>query len=89
MTPDFIIGFARGAIETTLFLALPILGVGMFVGLAVSIFQSITQIQEMTLSFVPKIVAVFLALLLFAPWMLEKVIQYTENLITNIPQYIR
>ena len=89
MTPDFIIGFARGAIETALQLALPILGVGMFVGLTVSIFQSATQIQEMTLSFVPKIVAVFLAILFFAPWMLSKVIAYAENLITNIPQYIR
>ncbi len=89
MTPDFIVGFARGAIEITLMLSLPILGVGMFVGLAVSIFQSITQIQEMTLSFVPKIVAVFLAVLLFAPWMLSKVIAYTDSLITNIPQYIK
>ena len=89
MTPDFLIGFARGAVETALMLALPILGVGMFVGLTVSIFQSVTQIQEMTLSFVPKIVAVFLAVLFFAPWMLGKVTAYTENLITNIPQYIR
>lgn len=89
MTPDFIVGFARGAIETALMLALPILAVGMFVGLTVSIFQSVTQIQEMTLSFVPKIVAVFIAVLLFAPWMLNKIISYTENLIINIPQYIR
>ena len=89
MGPDFIVGFARGAIETALMLSLPILGIGMFVGLVVSIFQSVTQIQEMTLSFVPKIVAVFLAVLLFAPWMLSKIISYTENLITSIPQYIR
>lgn len=89
MTPDFIVGFARGAIETALMLALPILAVGMFVGLIVSIFQSVTQIQEMTLSFVPKIVAVFIAILVFAPWMLNKIISFTENLITSIPQYIR
>lgn len=89
MTPDFIVGFARGAIEIALMLALPILAVGMLVGLTVSIFQSVTQIQEMTLSFVPKIVAVFIAVLFFAPWMLNKIISFTENLITSIPQYIR
>jgi flagellar biosynthetic protein FliQ len=89
MTPDFIIGFARGAIEITLLLSLPILGVGMIVGLAISIFQSVTQIHEMTLTFVPKIISVFAAILLFAPWMLNKVIAYTENLITNLPQYIK
>ena len=89
MTPDFIVGFARGAIEVALMLALPILGVGMLVGLTVSVFQSVTQIQEMTLSFVPKIIAVFLALLFLSPWMLSKVIAYTESLITNIPQYIK
>jgi flagellar biosynthetic protein FliQ len=89
MTPDFIIGFARGAIEITLLLSLPILMVGMVVGLVISIFQSVTQIHEMTLTFVPKIIAVFVAILLFAPWMLNKIIAYTENLITNLSQYIR
>ena len=89
MTPDFIIGFARGAIETTLMVALPLLMVGMVVGLIVSIFQSVTQIQEMTLSFVPKIIAVFLALLAFGPWMLNKIITYSEHVITNLPQYIK
>jgi flagellar biosynthetic protein FliQ len=89
MSVDFIIGFARGAIETTLSLALPLLLIGMIVGLIVSIFQSVTQIQEMTLSFVPKIIAVFLALLAFGPWMLNQLVSYTEQVITNLPQYIR
>jgi flagellar biosynthetic protein FliQ len=84
-----IIGFARGAIETTLLLSLPLLLVGMVVGLVVSIFQSVTQIQEMTLSFVPKIIAVFLALLVFGPWMLNKLLSYCEYVISNLPQYIR
>jgi flagellar biosynthetic protein FliQ len=89
MTPEFAIGIAKDAIEVTLLISLPILGVGMIVGLAVSIFQAVTQIQEMTLSFVPKIVAVMLALLAFFPWIMNKLTVFTENLIINIPQYIR
>jgi flagellar biosynthetic protein FliQ len=89
MTTDFIIGFARGAVEITLLLSMPMLGVGMIVGLVISIFQSVTQIQEMTLTFVPKIVAVLLGLLFFGPWMLSKLLSYTEGIFTNFPQYIR
>ncbi|MDO9463643.1 MAG: flagellar biosynthesis protein FliQ [Deltaproteobacteria bacterium] len=89
MTPEFAIGIAKDAIEVTLLISLPILGIGMVVGLAVSIFQAVTQIQEMTLSFVPKIVAVILALLAFFPWIMNKLTVFTENLIINIPQYIR
>ncbi|MEW6326990.1 MAG: flagellar biosynthesis protein FliQ [Thermodesulfobacteriota bacterium] len=89
MTPEFAIGIAKDAIEITLLIALPILGIGMIVGLAVSIFQAVTQIQEMTLSFVPKILAVMVALLAFFPWIMNKLTVFTENLITNIPQYIR
>lgn len=89
MTPEFAIGIAKDAIEVTLLISLPILGVGMIVGLAVSIFQAVTQIQEMTLSFVPKILAVMLALLAFFPWIMNKLTVFTENLIINIPQYIR
>ncbi|MDI6789151.1 MAG: flagellar biosynthesis protein FliQ [Deltaproteobacteria bacterium] len=89
MTPEFAIGIAKDAIEVTLLISLPILGIGMVVGLAVSIFQAVTQIQEMTLSFVPKIVAVMLALLAFFPWIMNKLTVFTENLIINIPQYIR
>ncbi|MDD5153621.1 MAG: flagellar biosynthesis protein FliQ [Thermodesulfobacteriota bacterium] len=89
MTPEFAIGIAKDAIEVTLLISLPILGIGMIVGLAVSIFQAVTQIQEMTLSFVPKIVAVMVALLAFFPWIMNKLTVFTENLIINIPQYIR
>ena len=73
----------------TLMLALPMLGIGLLVGLMVGIFQATTQIQEMTLTFIPKIVAVFIALIVFAPWILGKILDYTTNLITNIPTYIR
>ena len=89
MTPDFIVGFSRQAVETTLMLALPMLGLGMLVGLIVAVFQSVTQIQEMTLTFVPKIVAVMLGLLLFGPWMLTKLLNFTEGVFRDFPQYIR
>ena len=86
MTQDFVIGLARQAVEMTLLISLPMLGIGLVVGLVVSIFQAATQIQEMTLTFVPKIVAVLLGLLLFAPWMMKKMTGFTEYIITTIPQ---
>lgn len=89
MTPETIISFAKEAIILTILLALPMLGLGLLVGLIVSIFQAVTSIQEMTLMFVPKILAVFLGLIFFAPWMLEKITSYTQNLLINIPNYIR
>lgn len=89
MSPEFVVGFAKEAIELTILISLPVLGVGLIVGLAISIFQATTSIQEMTLSFVPKILAVMLGLLYFAPWMLEKMMSFTVNIINNIPMYIR
>ena len=88
MTPEFVISLASEAIQTVLLLALPLLGVGLVVGLIVAVLQATTQIQEMTLSFVPKIVAVFLALLAAAPWMLNKISYFTTQLITSIPEVI-
>ena len=89
MTPEFIVSFAKEAINLTILMSMPMLGLGLVVGLAISIFQATTSIQEMTLTFVPKILAVLLGLLYFAPWMLEKITVYTENLINQIPMYIR
>ncbi len=89
MTPEFVVSFAKEAITLTILVAMPMLGLGMIVGLAISIFQATTSIQEMTLSFVPKIIAVLLGLLYFAPWMLEKLSSFTERVLTNIPTYIR
>jgi len=80
---------ARDAIEITLYLALPILGVGMVVGLLISVFQAMTQIQEATLTFVPKLVVVLLALLFLSPWMMRKMLSYTEQVIVNLPQYVK
>jgi flagellar biosynthetic protein FliQ len=89
MTPEFVVSFAKEAINLTILVAMPMLGLGLIVGLIISIFQATTSIQEMTLTFVPKILAVFFGLLFFAPWMMEKLIAFTEKIITNIPVYIR
>ncbi len=89
MTPELIIDFAKQAIMLTISISMPMLGLGLIVGLAVSIFQAVTSIQEMTLTFVPKIIAVFLGLLFFAPWMIDKMTTFTRHIIENIPIYIR
>lgn len=89
MTPEFVVTFAKESIIMTLLLSAPMLALGLIVGLLISIFQAVTSIQEMTLSFVPKIVAVLLGFLFFMPWMLEKITTYTIHIIENIPMYIR
>lgn len=89
MTPEFVISFARQSIELALFIAMPMLLVGLVVGLTVSIFQAATQIQEMTLSFIPKIVAIFLTLLIAFPWIMDKIIVFTRDIFLNFPTYIR
>ena len=89
MSPDLVTQLARDAIEMTLYLSLPILGVGLIVGLLVSLFQAVTQIQEVTLVFVPKIVVVLVSLLFLSPWMMQKMMHYTEQLIINLPKYVR
>ena len=85
MTPEFVIGFARQSIELALMIAMPMLGIGLLVGIVVSVIQAATQIQEMTLTFIPKVVAIFLALLLAFPWILDKMVTFTRNLILNNP----
>lgn len=89
MTPESVVGFAQEAIKVTILVAMPMLGLGLIVGLAVSIFQAVTQIQEMTLTFVPKILVVLLGLLFFSNWMLQQLIDFGRNCITQIPLYIR
>ncbi|MDR1945596.1 MAG: flagellar biosynthesis protein FliQ [Desulfovibrio sp.] len=89
MSPEFVTGFARQAIELTLMISLPLLGVGLIVGLVVSIIQAATQIQEATLSFIPKILSMFLALLVSFPWIMDKLVTYTREIFLNLPLYIR
>ncbi len=89
MTPELIIEFATQAIKLTILLSMPMLGLGLIAGLIISVFQAVTQIQEMTLTFVPKIIAVFLGLLFAAPWMLDEITSFTIRIFENIPMYIR
>ncbi len=86
MTQDFVIHLAQNAVMLVLILCAPILGIGLFVGLAVSIFQATTQIQEQTLSFIPKIVAILVSLILFGPWILNHLVEFTYSVIVNIPK---
>lgn len=89
MTTDFVIGFGREALEVTLLVSSPMLIAALVVGLAISLLQAVTQIQEATLAFIPKIVAVFLTLILFGPWILGTLLDFTTRLFNNIPNYIR
>jgi flagellar biosynthetic protein FliQ len=89
MTPEYVIGFARQAIEVTLLVSAPMLGLGLLVGLMISLFQAVTQIQEMTLVFVPKIVAVLLALVIFSPWMIRTLVGFASRVFMDIPMYAR
>ncbi|MCX8111566.1 MAG: flagellar biosynthesis protein FliQ [Syntrophorhabdaceae bacterium] len=86
---DVIIQIFRELIRTTLIIMAPVLLASLVVGLFISIFQAATQIHEMTLVFVPKILAISACILVLFPWMLNIIVSYTINLITNIPVYVR
>lgn len=88
MTPEMVTEIGRQAIETALLVSAPMLGLSLVVGLLISIFQAMTQINEATLSFVPKVIAVFGAVLMFLPWMMGVLIAFMTQLITNIPLYV-
>lgn len=88
MSADFIIGLAGEALYTVLKASAPMLVLALVVGLIVSIFQATTQIQEQTLAFVPKIVAVFLSIIVFGPWILNTIVDFTYNLLNNLYKYI-
>lgn len=89
MTEDFIIGFARQALETMLLVSLPVLLVSLVVGVIISLFQSVTQMQEMTITFVPKIVATFLSLILFGAWMMDRMTDFLREVLVNLPNWAR
>ncbi len=89
MTPEFITGFFFEAIKTAMLLAAPMLLAGLAVGLLVSMFQAATSISEMTLTFIPKMLAVGVALIFFFPWMVQTMITFMENIFVNINFYIR
>jgi len=80
MTDVLVIKLLRESLMTVLIVSAPILGVGMFVGLIISIIQTTTSIQEQTLTFVPKIVAIFLTIILLGSWMIRMLVSYTNNI---------
>jgi len=89
MTTDFVVGLMGEAIRVAILVCAPVLLVGLVVGIVVSLFQAVTQIQEMTLVFVPKILAVMVVLVAALPWMINILVTFTHNLIVHIPTYIR
>lgn len=89
MGVETVIGIGRGALELTIALAGPVLLFGLVAGLIVSVFQAMTQINEITLTFIPKILATVAALALFGPWMLTRLVNYTTTLFQSLPDYVR
>ncbi|VVE18304.1 flagellar biosynthetic protein FliQ [Pandoraea eparura] len=85
MTPETVMTLAHQAMQVTLLLAAPLLLVALVSGLLVSLFQAATQINEMTLSFIPKLLAVFATLVIAGPWMLNLMVDYMRQLLTGIP----
>ena len=88
MSSDLIIQIGQNALWIVLLVSAPMLGLGLAVGLLVSVFQATTSIQEATLAFIPKIIAVFVAILIFGPWMLSILVEYFKNIFVNLPLYI-
>jgi len=88
MTPEFVLSLGREAILMTLMVSAPMLAFGLIVGLAISILQAVTQIHEMTLTFIPKIIAVAAALLIFLPWMINMLVDFTTRIFESIPTLI-
>jgi flagellar biosynthetic protein FliQ len=88
MDQDTVVNLATQAMTLAFTIAGPILGVGLVIGLVVSIFQAVTQIQEQSLSFIPKIVALAALILILGPWMLGQLVTYTQTLYLSIPQLI-
>ena len=88
MTPETVMSIAYQAMMVTLYLGAPLLLTALLIGLLVSLFQAATQINEMTLSFIPKILAVFAVLVLAGPWLLQLIITFTRELFTSIPALV-
>ena len=88
MTPESVMTMGRTAMEITLMVSAPLLLVALIIGLIISIFQAATQINEATLSFIPKLIGVFLALAIAGPWMLSVLLDYIRGVFTGIPGLI-
>jgi flagellar biosynthetic protein FliQ len=88
MTTELIVQIAQGSVYTILLVAAPALGIGLIIGLLVSIFQATTQIQDQTLAFIPKIVGVLFALIVFGPWMLQKIVEFSMGIFGNLHRFV-
>jgi flagellar biosynthetic protein FliQ len=88
MNQDVVVNLATNALTLAFKVAMPMLAAGLIVGLVVSIFQAVTQIQEQTLAFIPKVVALAAVLLILGPWMLNQLLAYTADLWGGIPNIV-
>lgn len=89
MSGDMAIQIGRDALAMVMLVSAPMLILGLVVGLMVSVFQAATQIQEQSLAFIPKIIAVFVAILIFGPWMLSLIVDYTREIFMSLPTMVR
>jgi flagellar biosynthetic protein FliQ len=89
MDIETVTGIGRDALELAIVLAAPVLVFGLVAGLVVSVFQAMTQVNELTLTFIPKIVASVVALIVFGPWMLGRLVNFTTVLFQSLPAYVR
>ena len=89
MTDAGVFELAQRALTVAVMISAPVLGFGLLVGLTVSVFQAATQIQEMTLTFVPKIIAIITAVVIFGPWMLASLVRFTSRLLATLPNLVR
>jgi flagellar biosynthetic protein FliQ len=89
LTPETVITIANQALKVTLMLGAPILISALFLGMMVAVFQAVTQINEVTLTFIPKVIGITIALVVAAPWMLRVIMSFTINLFDQIPNYIK
>ncbi|SOC56972.1 flagellar biosynthesis protein FliQ [Chromohalobacter canadensis] len=88
MTPEMVMGLAYQGMKVTLMLAAPLLITALLIGLLVSLFQAATQINEMTLTFIPKILGVFAALIVAGPWLIQTIVDFTRELFQNLPTMV-
>ncbi len=85
MSQQFVIDVAREAIWSTFLASAPMLGLALIIGLAIGVFQAVTSVNEMTLTFIPKIIIVMVALVIFAPWILNVILTFTTNIMNQVP----
>ena len=88
MTPEYVLDMARQAMQVAMMVGAPMLLVSLVVGLLVAVFQAATQLNEQTLSFIPKLLAVAATMVLVGPWIVAVIVDYTRGVLTNIPNYV-